>query len=101
MPVAVSPFNTTLPVDKLHDGGVIVPTDGDAGLSGCGLITTSEDALEVHPAELVTVKVWLPAATPDTIVLLVDPILPPGLIVHVPDGNPFNTTLPVDTEHVG
>ena len=29
------------------------------------------------------------------------PLIPPGLSVQVPDGNPFNTTLPVDAEQVG
>ena len=29
------------------------------------------------------------------------PVMPPGFIVHVPEGNPFNTTWPVDTVHVG
>ena len=29
------------------------------------------------------------------------PLIPPGLSVQVPDGNLFNTTLPVDAEQVG
>jgi len=29
------------------------------------------------------------------------PLISPGLSVQVPDGNPFNTTLPVDIEQVG
>ena len=29
------------------------------------------------------------------------PLITPGLIVHVPDGSPFNTTLPVAVEQVG
>ena len=33
--------------------------------------------------------------------LVVDPVMFPGLMVHVPDGNPVNTTLPVATAHVG
>ena len=34
------------------------------------------------------------------VVLVPLPVIPPGLIVHVPtDGRPFNTTLPVGAEH--
>ena len=29
------------------------------------------------------------------------PLIAPGLIVQVPDGSPFNTTLPVAVEQVG
>ncbi len=36
------------------------------------------------------------------VVVVPVPVIPPGLIVHVPlDGNPFKTTLPVATVHVG
>jgi hypothetical protein len=52
-----SPFNITLPVAIVHVGWVIVPTVGTTGVEGCTLITTCADAAEVHPAELVTVKV--------------------------------------------
>ena len=35
-------------------------------------------------------------------VLVPVPVIPPGFIVQVPtDGKPFNTTLPVETVHVG
>lgn len=34
-------------------------------------------------------------------VLVVDPAIPPGFIVQVPEGNPLNTTLPVASAHVG
>jgi len=101
VPAAVNPSNTTLPVDKVHVGGVITPTDGGAGISGCALMTISEEATEVHPDELVTVKLWVPTDNPEIVVLVVEPFIPPGLIVHVPSGNPFNTTLPVDRVHVG
>jgi hypothetical protein len=52
-----SPFNSTLPVATVHVGWVIVPIVGATGVEGCTLITTFADATEVHPAELVTVKV--------------------------------------------
>ena len=38
---------------------------------------------------------------PDMVVLAVVPVIEPGLIVQLPDGNPLNTTLPVATAHVG
>jgi hypothetical protein len=45
--------------------------------------------------------VYVPVAKPDIVVLAVFPVINPGLIVQFPDGNPFNTTLPVDTMQVG
>ena len=45
VPVAGSPFNTTLPVVAAHEvGWVIVPTIGAVGATGAGLIITSADA---------------------------------------------------------
>jgi hypothetical protein len=35
---------------------MIFPTNGAVGVAGCRLITTLDEAVEVHPAELVTVK---------------------------------------------
>ena len=37
----------------------------------------------------------------DIVVLVVDPAIPPGLMVQLPDGNPLNATLPVDDAQVG
>ena len=50
-----NPLNTTLPVDTAQVGWVINPGTGAMGVTGCELITTSADATEVHPSELVTV----------------------------------------------
>ena len=50
-------FNTTLPVEILQVGCVIVPTIGAVGIAGCALITTSTVGNETHPEELVTVNV--------------------------------------------
>ena len=47
-------LNTTLPVDTVHVGWVIVPT---SGVTLYELITTTSDEGEVHQSELVTVKV--------------------------------------------
>jgi hypothetical protein len=55
VPVAGSPFNTTLPVGAEHEAGwVITPIIGAVGATGAALITTVEDASEIHPASLVT-----------------------------------------------
>jgi hypothetical protein len=57
VPVAGSPFNTTLPVDAAHEAGwVIVPIAGAVGAVGPALITTVADANDIHPASLVTKK---------------------------------------------
>jgi hypothetical protein len=101
VPIAGKPSSNTLPVDKVHVGGVIIPTNGTVGISGCGFIRTLVDNPEVHPAELVTVKKYVPGTSPERVVLEVEPIIPPGLIVQVPDGRPLSTTLPVPDKQVG
>lgn len=107
VPVAGNPLNATLPVDNAQVGCVIVPTRGADGVTGCALITISADDAEMHPAALVTVKVYVVAAErPLTEVDVPVPVevVPPGLrvSVHVPvDGNPFRITLAVEAEHVG
>jgi hypothetical protein len=74
---------------------------GVEGVTGCVLITTFTDAGEIHPAEFVTVKLYVPAASPDTVVLEPVPAIAPGLIVQLPEGRPLSTTLPVDKKQVG
>jgi hypothetical protein len=57
VPVAGSPFSTTLPVGDVHEEGwVIVPAVGAAGIPGGVSITTADDGTEVHPDAMVTVK---------------------------------------------
>jgi len=51
---AGNPFNTTLPVDNIQLGCVMVPTIGAEGVAGCTLITIFADATEVHPTAFVT-----------------------------------------------
>jgi hypothetical protein len=106
VPVAGKLFNTTLPDGTAQVGCVLVPTVGADGEPGTALITISDDEDEVHPAELVTVKVYVPGASPVMVVLVPDPlvIVPPGVLVkvHVPlPGKLFNPALPVGTAHVG
>ena len=48
-------FNTTLPVEILQVGCVMVPTVGAVGVTGWALITISDDATETHPDAFVTV----------------------------------------------
>jgi len=95
------PLNITLPVASTQVGCVIVPTTGAAGVAGCVLITTFVDAGDIHPAALVTVKLYVFAARPDIVVPDPDPAIPPGLIVQLPVGKPLNTTLPVAKPQVG
>ena len=55
VPVAGSPFNTTLPAGAAHEAGcVIVPIIGADGATGAALMTTVADANDIHPASLVT-----------------------------------------------
>ena len=57
VPDAGKPFNTTLPVgDPQEDGWVIRPATGAVGATGAALITTSEDAFDIHPAAAVMLK---------------------------------------------
>jgi len=55
----------------------------------------------MQPAELVTVKLYVPAVKPDIVLVDPDPEIAPGLIVHVPDGKLLNATLPVAIEQLG
>ena len=98
---AGNPLRTTLPVATVQVGCVIVPMTGADGVTGCGSITAFCDAGETHPAALVTVKEYVPANRPVTVYELPDPMILPGLIVQVPEGRPFRTTLPVATVQVG
>lgn len=95
------PESTTLPVADAHVGCVIVPTDGAEGVAGWALMTTGVEAAEIHPVEFFTVKLYVPVARPDMVIVGVLPVTFPGLIVQVPAGRPESTTLPVADEQVG
>ena len=57
VPVAGSPLKMTLPVGTAHEEGcVIVPNTGAGGASGAGFIATFAVGREVHPVELLIVK---------------------------------------------
>jgi len=64
-------------------------------------MTTFADDAETHPKELVTVKLYVPAASPEIVVLVPVPAIVPGLMVQLPAGKPLNTTLPVAAEQDG
>ena len=89
-----------VPVPTAHVGSTIVNV-GVAGAPGAKLMTMPDDAGEIHPAALVTVKLYVPVASPEMVVLAPVPAIDPGLMVHVPAGRPLRTTLPVATAHVG
>jgi hypothetical protein len=76
-------------------------TIAGTGCRGCELITASVDAGDIHPEEFVTVKLCVPVANPEIVVLRVFPEIDPGLIVQVPTGKLFRITLPVAVAHVG
>jgi hypothetical protein len=97
--MAGKPLSITLPVDSVHVGCVIDPTNGAVGYTGPVITTLTVG--EVHPTELVTVKLYVAGARPDTVKLEPEPDIAPGLIVQFPEGNPFSTTLPVASAQVG
>ena len=107
VPDAGNPFNTTLPVATAQVGWLMVPTTGAEGVTGCASMATLDDAAEVHPELLVTLKVKVVAAvSPETVVEVPDPLvlIRAGVLtsVQVPvAGKPLTTTLPVATEQVG
>lgn len=71
-----------------------------AGAPAAAFITTSADAEELHPEALVTVKVYVPGASPEMVFVKVFPAIEPGLMVQLPEGSPVRSTLPVDRPQV-
>jgi hypothetical protein len=106
VPLAGNPLRTTLPVATAQVGCVIAPTTGAVGVRGCALITTFPEATDVQPSALVTLKEYVFGSNPE---IVAEEPLPVVVTlsgvrrsVHVPlEGNPFKTTLPVATLHVG
>jgi hypothetical protein len=95
------PNNTLLPVGTVHVGWVILPNKGADGTTGGTSMINVADGVEVQPFEFVTVNAYDPGCNPDRVTLGPLPVIVPGLRVHVPDGKPYRTLLPVGTEHVG
>jgi hypothetical protein len=73
VPVEGNPVSKTLPVDSAQVGVVIDPTVGAAGIGGCAFIITPPDGEDVHPVELVTVKVNVPEGSVETVVVAPEP----------------------------
>jgi len=73
----------------------VTEVTGIIGVFGCELITTLAVATETHPTEFVTVKLYVPAANVEMVLLVVEPLIFPGLIVQLPDGKPLKFTVPV------
>jgi hypothetical protein len=92
-------LNAMVPVAIEHVGCVIVPTTGAEGVAAIKVILVV--AKEVQPSVFVTVKLYVPATRPESVVLGPEPDIAPGLIVQFPDGKPLNATLPVATAQVG
>ena len=76
-------------------------TTGVGGIVGAALITIAADCDEVYPEASVTVKLCVPSASPEIVVLAPVPVIAPGLIVQLPAGNPLKTTLPVASPQLG
>ena len=55
-PVGGKPLRATLPVETMHVGWVTVPIKGCNGRASGALIVTLPEAIEVHPPEVVTMK---------------------------------------------
>lgn len=96
-----NPLKTTLPVAVVQSGWVIAPIAGADGVAGCVRITILADAAEVHPDAFVTEYENVPATNPEIVLLIPVPVMVPGLIVQLPAGSPFKTTLPVATPQLG
>ena len=88
-----------VPVATAHVGWIRVRTGG-VGVVGCGFIVTLV-GVELQPAALVTVKLYVPATRPDMVVVTPVPAMAPGLIVQLPAGKLFRITLPVEVEQLG
>ena len=101
VPVAGRPLNITLPVVAAQEAGwVIMPIIGAVGAEGAICMITSAEALEIHPASLVTVKLWIPGVRFAIVAVVPLPAIAPGLMIHIPvAGKPISITLPVVAIH--
>jgi len=85
---------------------VIIPIRGADGVTGAGLIVLFCEGADVHPAPLVTVNEYVPAARPAIVVVVPVPVVvtPPGfrVIVQDPDiGSPDMEIVVVGIAQVG
>jgi hypothetical protein len=106
VPVAGKPLRTTLPEGARQVACMTVPIEGTVGVVGAALMTIFMEGDDVQPAELVTVKVYVPAAKLENVVLTPVPVVVTlsGLRVnvHVPvAGKPMSVRLFDVVEQVG
>ena len=75
-----SPVRTTLPVETVYVGCVIVPTTGAEGVGGCVFIMTFDETSDVHPDSSLTVKLYVPVGSPETVLTEPAPVvvIPPA-----------------------
>lgn len=95
LPAAGRPLIAAEPVATVQVGCVIAPITGVDGVTGCAFITMPGDDAEVHPNELVTVKEYVPEASPAIVVAVPLPVevILPGVLprVQVPvEGSPVS-----------
>jgi hypothetical protein len=78
----------------------MLSTVGTGGMPVGVSMTTVDDASDVHPDSIETVKLYVPGTRFATIVVIPVPVIAPGLSVQFPvAGRPFSTTLPVAEAH--
>lgn len=101
------PLRSTLPVDTLQVGGVIMPTTGAEGVTGWAGITAPDEDAELQPDDnKVTEKVCVVlAGNPLNVAVAVLPLITKPLgaanTVQLLVGKLLRATLPVDTLQVG
>ena len=99
--VTFGSVRSTVAGEQIVDGSVIT-TEGTPGRA---IINTLTEDADVQPTWFVTVKVYVPGSSPDTVLVEPEPLVftPPGfwVSIHMPEGNPSNTTLPVGKANVG
>jgi hypothetical protein len=85
---------------------LIAPAVGAAGDAGCAVITIFADGADKQPDELVSVKLCVPAGSPEIIADIPAPVNETlsgyRVSIHVPvTGNPLSPTLPVANAQAG
>jgi hypothetical protein len=66
---------------------------GAGGIDGCGFISTDDEDVDIQPAALVTVKVYIPSGRLAIVILVPVPVVEalPGVLIRVQepvDGRP-------------
>lgn len=101
-----SPVSSTLPVERLQVGCVTAPVRGAEGNDGGWLITAFAEAADTQPAALLTVKLYVPAFSPVTFMLVPVPVVSwlsgRRVSLQLPSaGSPVSVRLPSGCTHDG